>query len=162
MKRMINYGTAFSQVRTRNLFSTFYILLPGVPKNVRLNAELPSCKRIFFAHPVLVLKQCNVSKNFIRNVKFIPKNVHPLVKVQHVLTISELIKYFSTEGGKPVDKMKEARRINKQGQIIFVFAFVIFQIVFWSVGMAEFYSDKSIDRMTLLEEIREIESKKKI
>ena len=108
------------------------------------------------------MKQCNVSKNFIRNVKFIPKNVHPLVKVQHVLTISELIKYFSTEGGKPVDKMKEARRINKQGQIIFVFAFVIFQIVFWSVGMAEFYSDKSIDRMTLLEEIREIESKKKI
>ena len=144
----------------RNLFSTFYILLPCVPKNVRLNAELTSCKRIFFVHHVLVLKQCNVSKNFIRNVKFIPKNVHPLE--QHVLTISELIKYFSTEGGKPVDKMKEARRINKQGQIIFVFAFVIFQIVFWSVGMAEFYSDKSIDRMTLLEEIREIESKKKI
>ena len=69
---------------------------------------------------------------------------------------------FFTEGGKPVDKMKEARRINKQGQIIFVFAFVLFQIVFWSVGLSEFYSDKSIEKMTELEELREIESMKKL
>ena len=69
---------------------------------------------------------------------------------------------FFTEGGKPVDKMKEARRINKQGQIIFVIAFVLFQVIFWSVGMAEFYSDKSIEKMTALEEIREYESTKKV
>ena len=37
---------------------------------------------------------------------------------------------FFTEGGKPVDRMKEARRINKQGQIFFVVAFLLFQIVF--------------------------------
>ena len=69
---------------------------------------------------------------------------------------------FFTEGGKKVDKMKEARRINKQGQIIFVVAFVLFQVIFWSVGMAEFYSDKSIEKMTELEEIRELESTKKV
>ena len=41
--------------------------------------------------------------------------------------------------------MKEARRINKQGQIFFVVAFLLFQIVFWSVALSEFYSDKNID-----------------
>ena len=64
---------------------------------------------------------------------------------------------FFTEGGKPVDKMKEARRINKQGQIIFVIAFILFQLIFWSVGLAEFFSDKNIEKMTELEELRELE-----
>ena len=34
--------------------------------------------------------------------------------------------------------MADASRINKQGQIFFVVGFVLFQIVFWSVAMAEF------------------------
>ena len=41
-------------------------------------------------------------------------------------------------GGEPVDKLADANRINKQGQIFFVVGFVLFQIVFWSVAMAEF------------------------
>ena len=41
-------------------------------------------------------------------------------------------------GGAPVDKLADANRINKQGQIFFVVGFVLFQIVFWSVAMAEF------------------------
>ena len=53
--------------------------------------------------------------------------------------------------------MKEARRINKQGQIIFVIAFILFQLIFWSVGLAEFFSDKNIEKMTELEELRELE-----
>ena len=69
---------------------------------------------------------------------------------------------FFTEGGKPVDKLKEARRINRQGQIIFVVAFIMFQVIFWSVGLAEFYSDKSIEKMTELEEIREWQSTQKL
>ena len=69
---------------------------------------------------------------------------------------------FFTEGGKPVDRMKEARRINKQGQIFFVVAFLLFQIVFWSVALSEFYSDKNIEKMTALEEIREEEATKKV
>ena len=58
--------------------------------------------------------------------------------------------------------MKEAKRINKQGQIIFVIAFIIFQVVFWSVGLSEFFSDKNIERMTLEEEIREELSTRKV
>ena len=89
---------------------------------------------------------------------------------------------FFTEGGKPVEKLKEAKRINQQGQVIFVIAFVIFQIVFWSVGLsgrvtqfepsqparkfamifAEFYSDKNIEKMTAEEEIREELSTQKV
>ena len=48
-----------------------------------------------------------------------------------------LSKYF-TEGGELVDKLEDASRINKQGQIIFVLGFLVFQIVFWSVALAEF------------------------
>ena len=59
-----------------------------------------------------------------------------------------------------MDRMKEARRINKQGQIFFVVAFLLFQIVFWSVALSEFYSDKNIEKMT--EEIREEEATKKV
>ena len=69
---------------------------------------------------------------------------------------------FFTEGGKPVDKMKEARRINKQGQIFFVVAFLLFQIVFWSVALSEYYSDKNIEKMTAMEELREEEATKKV
>ena len=59
-----------------------------------------------------------------------------------------------------MDRMKEARRINKQGQIFFVVAFLLFQIVFWSVALSEFYSDKNIEKMT--EEIRVEEASKKV
>lgn len=59
-----------------------------------------------------------------------------------------------------MDRMKEARRINKQGQIFFVVAFLLFQIVFWSVALSEFYSDKNIEKMT--EEIRVEEATKKV
>ena len=69
---------------------------------------------------------------------------------------------FFTDGGKPVEKLKEAKRINKQGQIIFVIAFILFQVVFWSVGLSEFFSDKNIERMTLEEEIREELSTRKV
>ena len=41
-------------------------------------------------------------------------------------------------GGEPVDKLQDANRINKQGQILFVLGFVLFQIIFWSVALAEF------------------------
>ena len=59
-----------------------------------------------------------------------------------------------------MDRMKEARRINKQGQIFFVVAFLLFQIVFWSVALSEFYSDKNSEKMT--EEIRVEEATKKV
>ena len=41
-------------------------------------------------------------------------------------------------GGEPVDKLEDANRINKQGQILFVLGFVLFQIIFWAVALAEF------------------------
>ena len=37
-----------------------------------------------------------------------------------------------------MDKLADANRINKQGQIFFVVGFVFFQIIFWSVALAEF------------------------
>ena len=57
--------------------------------------------------------------------------------------------------------MKEARRINKQGQIFFVVVFLLFQILFWSMALSEFCSDKNIEKMTALE-IREEEATKKV
>ena len=48
---------------------------------------------------------------------------------------------FLVEGGAPVDRLEDAARINKQGQIFFVVAFFFFQIVFWSVALAENYSE---------------------
>ena len=62
---------------------------------------------------------------------------------------------FFIEGGEAVDKLEEARRVNKQGQIIFVVAFLIFQIIFWSVGLSEYFSEKKIEKLTELEELRE-------
>ena len=62
---------------------------------------------------------------------------------------------FFIEGGEPVDKLEEARRVNKQGQIIFVVAFLIFQIIFWSVGLSEYFSENKIEKLTELEELRE-------
>jgi len=69
---------------------------------------------------------------------------------------------FFVEGGQAVDKLKEARRVNKQGQIIFVVAFFLFQIVFWSVGLSEYLSEKNIEKLTALEEIREEMSTQKV
>ena len=69
---------------------------------------------------------------------------------------------FFVEGGQAVDKLKEARRVNKQGQIIFVVAFFLFQIVFWSVGLSEYLSEKNIEKLTTLEEIREEMSTQKV
>ena len=69
---------------------------------------------------------------------------------------------FFVEGGQAVDKLKEARRVNKQGQIIFVVAFFLFQIVFWSVGLSEYLSEKNIEKLTALEEIREELSTQKV
>ena len=57
--------------------------------------------------------------------------------------------------------MREARRINKQGQIFFVVVFLLFQILFWSMALSEFCSDKNIEKMTALE-IREEEATKKV
>ena len=37
-----------------------------------------------------------------------------------------------------MDKLEDANRINKQGQILFVVGFILFQIIFWAVAMAEF------------------------
>jgi len=62
---------------------------------------------------------------------------------------------FFSEGGAPVDRLEEASRINKQGQILFVVAFFLFQVVFWSVALAEFYSEKDIKKMTELAEAAE-------
>ena len=62
---------------------------------------------------------------------------------------------FFVEGGEAVDKLEEARRLNKQGQIIFVAAFLMFQIIFWSVGLSEYFSEKKIQKLTELEELRE-------
>ena len=62
---------------------------------------------------------------------------------------------FFIEGGEAVDKLEEARRLNKQGQIIFVIAFLIFQIIFWSVGLSEYFSENKIEKLTELEELRE-------
>ena len=62
---------------------------------------------------------------------------------------------FFIEGGDAVDKLAEARRINKQGKIIFVVAFILFQIIFWSVGLSEYLSEKNIEELTELEELRE-------
>ena len=61
-----------------------------------------------------------------------------------------------TEGGQATDKLVEARRVNKQGQIIFVVAFLLFQIIFWSVGLSEYFAEKKIDKLTELEELREM------
>ena len=66
---------------------------------------------------------------------------------------------FFIEGGQGTDKLVEARRVNKQGQIIFVVAFLLFQIIFWSVGLSEYFAEKKIDKLTELEEIREMLSR---
>ena len=63
---------------------------------------------------------------------------------------------FFIEGGQATDKLVEARRVNKQGQIIFVVAFLLFQIVFWSVGLSEYFAEKKIDQLTELEELMEM------
>ena len=69
---------------------------------------------------------------------------------------------FFVEGGEPVDKLADARRINKQGQIIFVVAFVLFQFVFWCVGLVENLSAKDVHKLTDLAEYYEDLAKKKI
>jgi len=69
---------------------------------------------------------------------------------------------FFTEGGEPVDKLADANRINKQGQIFFVVGFVLFQIVFWSVAMAEFVPEKKIGILTDIAEQQEMFNKMKI
>merc|ERR1719232_1108402 len=90
-------------------------------------------------------------------------NIIVIVMIYHTYISLHIQEVFSpNEDDKPVDKMKEARRINKQGQIIFVIAFVGFQVIFWSVGLAEFFSDKNIEKMTELEELRELELTKKV
>ena len=53
---------------------------------------------------------------------------------------------FFLKGGDPVDKLSDARRINKQGQVIFVIMFVLFQLVFWSVGLVENFAEKDVGK----------------
>jgi len=69
---------------------------------------------------------------------------------------------FFTEGGTPVDRLEDARRINKQGQIFFVIAFLLFQIVFWAVALAEFLSEKNIEKLTILKEAAELLATQKV
>ena len=52
-----------------------------------------------------------------------------------------LIMSHPAQAGEPVDKLADATRINKQAQIIFVVAFVLFMAVFWAVSLAEFMSE---------------------
>lgn len=72
---------------------------------------------------------------------------------------NKLWEKFFNEGGKPVDKLEDARRINKQGQIIFIVAFVIIQTAFWSVALSEEFMIKDIYTLTEEHEIREAASK---
>lgn len=69
------------------------------------------------------------------------KKDNPQLKKQQVNS-------FFIQGGDPVDKLSDARRINKQGQIIFVIMFVLFQLVFWSVGLAQDFSEKDVVKLT--------------
>jgi len=69
---------------------------------------------------------------------------------------------FFVEGGEPVDKLADAKRINKQGQIIFVVAFVVFQFVFWVVGLVENLSEKDVHKLTKQAEYYEDIAKQKI
>lgn len=66
---------------------------------------------------------------------------------------------FFEEGGKPVDRLEDARRINKQGQIMFLVAFVIIQTTFWAVALSEEFLVKSIEELTAEHEAREALSK---
>ena len=61
------------------------------------------------------------------------------------------------EGGARV-RRKESRRLSMDRSS----SFLLFQIVFWSVALSEFYSDKNIEKTTALEEIREEEATKKV
>jgi len=69
---------------------------------------------------------------------------------------------FFEDDGPPVDALADAKRINMQGQIAFVVAFLLFQTVFWSVALSEFYSEKDIHILTALQETNELLSKKKM
>merc|ERR1712110_62874 len=75
---------------------------------------------------------------------------------------SNFVNKFLTEGGEPVDKLADANRINKQGQIFFVVGFVLFQVVFWSVALAEFIPEKKIGILTDVAEYQEMVNKMKI
>jgi len=75
---------------------------------------------------------------------------------------NKLWNQFFTEGGDPVDSLDDARRINKQGQIFFVVAFLLFQIIFWSVALVEFYSEKKIEDLTTMKEAAELEATKRV
>ena len=55
-------------------------------------------------------------------------------------------------------RRKGSRRLSRDRSS----SFLLFQIVFWSVALSEFYSDKNIEKMTTLEEIREEEATKKV
>merc|ERR1719225_1639919 len=57
---------------------------------------------------------------------------------------------------------EDARRINKQGQIFFVIAFLLFQIVFWAVALAEFLSEKNIEKLTIIKEAAELLATQKV
>merc|ERR1719219_937416 len=69
---------------------------------------------------------------------------------------------FFEEEGEPVDALAEAKRVNTQGQIAFVIAFLLFQTVFWAVALAEFNSEKDIFALTAMQEQIEVASKKKM
>merc|ERR1711915_248043 len=54
-----------------------------------------------------------------------------------------------------VNRLEAAARINKQGQIAFVVAFLLFQTVFWAVALSEFFSEKNIEELTVVQEMVE-------
>jgi len=80
---------------------------------------------------------------------------------QETVTNNPIIaKLFKQEGlGNRLD---EARRINKQGQIAFVVTFLLFQTVFWAVSLAEYFSKKDILLMTEVQEMVEEQNKMRV
>ena len=44
--------------------------------------------------------------------------------------------------------MPEVKKLLVQGQVIFVIMFVLFQLVFWSVGLVENFAEKDVGKLT--------------
>ncbi|XP_023331543.1 uncharacterized protein LOC111703739 [Eurytemora carolleeae] len=61
-----------------------------------------------------------------------------------------LAKFFKQ--GSFANKLEEAARINKQGQIAFVVGFLVFQLVFWAISLSEYFSEKDIVALTAFQE----------
>jgi len=74
---------------------------------------------------------------------------------------NEMIQQLFQQEGL-VNKLAEAKRINKQGQVAFVVSFLFFQIVFWSVALSEYFSEKDIVMLTKMHEETEMQNKMRV